>query len=183
MIFFPERSAEREKQPVPQCLVFLDPERKQQTEWLEALKEQVEVACHAVSKTEWDSLLDVERATVAQKNNFAVLLEEGIDRKTVSEVLACGLPCLYTNTLHEMKSFIGMAGVGADDRKTFVEGGVLLYKERDCFVSAIAQPSLDEAASVLADLVYLLDLHTSNGMTEKELNTMLLSSNQTVTLR
>ncbi len=153
VIFSPERSAERQKQ-VPQCLVFLDPEKKQHTEWLEALKEQVEVTCHAVSKTEWDSLLDVERAAVAQGNNFAVFLAEGIARKTVSEVLACGFPCLYTNTLHEMKFLVGMAGVRADDMKTFVEGGALLYKERDCFASAISLPSLDEAASVLANLVY-----------------------------
>ena len=154
VIFSPKRSAERQQQTASRCLVFLDPEKKQHTEWVEALEKQVDVACHAVSQSAWDSLPGSERATIAQEQSFAVILSEGIDRKTVSEVLACGLPCLYTNTLHEMKSLVGMAGVGADDMKTFVEGGSLLCKQRDCFASAISLPSLDEAASVLADLVY-----------------------------
>ncbi|CAK8716892.1 Glycosyltransferase [Candidatus Electrothrix aarhusensis] len=153
-IFSPKRSAERQHQTASQCLVFLDPEKKQHTEWVEALEKQVDVACHVVSKKKWGSLLDVERATIAQEQSFAVILSEEIDRKTVSEVLACGLPCLYTNTLHEIKSLVGMAGVGVDDMKTFVEGGALLCKQRDCFASAILMPSLDEAALVLADLVY-----------------------------
>ena len=153
-IFYPKRSAERQQQTAFRCLVFLDPEKKQHTEWIEALKEQVEVACHVVSQSEWESRTDSERATIVQEQNFAVILSEEIDRKTVSEVLACGLPCLYANTLHDMQSLVGMAGVGADDMKTFVEGGSLLCKQRDCFASAISLPSLDEAASVLADIVY-----------------------------
>ncbi|MCI5163983.1 MAG: glycosyltransferase family 1 protein [Candidatus Electrothrix sp. AX5] len=154
VIFSPKQSAELQQQPASQCLVFLDPEKKQHVEWVEALGKQVDVACHVVSQSEWKSRTDFERATIAQKQSFAVILSEEIDRKTVSEVLACGLPCLYTNTLHEMKSLVGMAGVGVDDMKTFVEGGALLCKQRDCFASAISLPSLDEAALVLADLVY-----------------------------
>ncbi|MGB5686722.1 MAG: hypothetical protein WBM35_12970, partial [Candidatus Electrothrix sp.] len=156
VIFSPKRSVELQlqQQTASRCLVFLDPEKKQHTEWVEALEKQVDVACHVVSKKKCGSLLDVERATIAQEQSFAVILSEEIDRKAVSEVLACGLPCLYTNTLHEIKSLVGMAGVGVDDMKTFVEGGALLCKQRDCFASAISLPSLDEAALVLADLVY-----------------------------
>ncbi|MCI5164907.1 MAG: hypothetical protein D3903_02165 [Candidatus Electrothrix sp. GM3_4] len=155
-IFYPKRLAERRKQAASQCLVFLDPEKKQHTEWIEALKlkEDVEVSCHAVSKIEWDSRTDFERASIAQEHDFAVILSRRMGRKTISEVLSCGLPCLHANALHDIKSLIGMAGVGADDMKTFVEGGARLCTYRDCFASAISLPSLDEAASVLADLVY-----------------------------
>lgn len=163
VVFHPKRYPERSTEQTrlngngPQCLMLLDPENKQHSDWIESLQEQIEVSCHAVSPAEWKAFPDVERAGIARKQSFAVLLAERIDRTTVSELLACGLPCLYLNTLHDMKSFIGMAGLGVDDVDGLVKGAELLRAYHESFASAISLPSLDEAALVLADIVYGLD--------------------------
>ncbi|XCN73763.1 MAG: hypothetical protein Q3M24_03125 [Candidatus Electrothrix aestuarii] len=163
LLFYPTRFPEllteqaQLKEDDSQSLMLLDPENKQQLDWVESLQEQIEVSCHAMSMAEWKDFSGVERAAFARKQSFVVLLAEQIDRTTVSELLACGLPCLYLNTLHEMKSLIGMAGLGVDNIKEFVNGAELLRTYRESFTSAISLPSLDEAALVLADIVYDLD--------------------------
>ncbi len=138
------------------CLVFVDHDAKWSFEWLQALKQQAGIYCTVINNISsgWLQKTEQDRVAVARENDFMVILSSQVDRVTVGELLACGLPCLYAEILHGVKSLVGMAGLGVDSLESFVDGVGTLRDHYEIFSHAISLPSLDESAMVLADIVY-----------------------------
>lgn len=156
VLFRSKHAARPHRQREAQCLVFLDPDEQWNLEWLQALEQQAGVCCTVIDSLhrDWMGKTGAERAALAGENDFAVVLSSRMDRAAVSELLACGLPCLYTDTRQDIKSLAGMAGLGAENVTSFVQGVETLRDHYRSFSLAIALPSLDESAMVLADIVY-----------------------------
>ena len=160
-IFYQDAAKNSEGESGSNALIVVDSGDKDYQNYLTSLKADMDLSCKILElpddhidrfadRTEDEAL---QRAALARRHDFAVLLTPRLTLEEIIELQACGLPCIYPKSREVIQRLVGISGIGFGNLDDFISAVQRMKKNLFSYKATIVPPRLDDAALTLKEII------------------------------